>query len=297
MTTQKGSWKDLLRDSSWVTMAWDWFMTFLSRAAESVLWATMVFSCYQLIPGAPQPPASVSNTVFICQFIALDVGGMGLNKLAQGQGLGRWSSARVIASILIAVTLITVGYAGLEHVFPLDSTVTRAVEVSLVVIRSILTVLYGQAIHDPKHHVRSAHDELMELQATLLRVRSQLQSKHTEVDTLRKQVSSGQQELDTVRQHLSSTRQEKPAGGHGNEKHGSAPISRVIPITSRRVRSSTSQPEDAVLEAQIRALLANSPGLSGRAIAAQVQCSPTTASKWKSIIQQESHFITGQGGQ
>lgn len=67
--------------------------------------------------------------------------------ISQGQGLGRWSYARVIARILIAVTLITVGYAGLEHVVLLNPTVTRAVEVSLVVIRSILTVLYGQAIH------------------------------------------------------------------------------------------------------------------------------------------------------
>src|SRR5690348_4132792 len=111
MTTQGYSWKDRLRHSSWVTMTWDWFMTFLSRAAEPVLWVSMVFSCYQLIPGAPQPPASVGNSVFICQFIALDVGGMGLNKLAQRQGLGRWSYVRVIAYILIAVTLITVGYA------------------------------------------------------------------------------------------------------------------------------------------------------------------------------------------
>ena len=73
MTAQGHNWKDLLRDSYWVTIAWDWFMTFLSRAAESDLWVTMVFSCYQLIPDAPQPPASVSNGVFICQLIALDV--------------------------------------------------------------------------------------------------------------------------------------------------------------------------------------------------------------------------------
>ena len=318
MTAQGHAWKDLLRDSSWVTIAWDWFMTFLSRAAESVLWVSMVFSCYQLIPGAPQPPASASNGVFICQFIALDVGGMGLNKLAQRQGLSRWSYVRVIAYILIAVTLITVGYAGLERVFPLDPTVTKAVEVTLVVIRSIMTVLYGQAIHDLKLHVRSAHDEITELQAALLSVQSQLSTKHTEVDTLRQhlnsvqsqlhirqtevdtlrqQVSSGQQELDTLRKHLNSTRQEQPDGGQVAEKQVSANTSHVIPLASRRVRSSTSQQEDAVLEAQIRALLANSPGLSGRAIAAKVRCSPTTASKWKSIIEKDVRLVAGQHGQ
>lgn len=137
----------------------------------------------------------------------------------------------------------------------------------------------------------------MELQATLVSVRSQLQSKQTEVDTLRQQVSSGQQELDTLRQHLTDTRKEKRAGGQGEEKRVPAHSSRVIPIASRRARAATGQAEDAVLEAQIRALLATSPELSRRAIAAQVQCSPTTASKWKSIIQQEGHFITGQRGQ
>jgi len=297
MATKEYTWKDLLRDSSWVTIAWDWFMTFLSRAAESVLWVTMVFSCYQLIPGAPQPPASVSNGVFICQFIALDVGGVGLNKLAQRQGLGRSSYVRMIASILIAVTLITVAYAGLAHVFPLDPTVTKAVEVTLVVIRSMMTVLYGQAIHDLKHQVRSVHDEICKLQAALSDVQFQLSNKQTEVDTLRQQVSNGQKELDTLRSHMKHTRQEKLDGAQVDKKRVRADTSHVIHMASRRVRSSTSQQEDAVLETQIRELLENSPELSGRTIAAKVQCSPTTASKWKSIIEKEVRLVAGQCGQ
>jgi hypothetical protein len=68
-------------------------------------------------------------------------------------------------------------------------------------------------------------------------------------------------------------------------------------MASRRTRSATSQQEEKVLEAQIRTLLKTSPGLSGRAIAAKVQCSPTTANKWKSIIEKEVHLVAEQTGQ
>jgi chromosome segregation ATPase len=181
-----------------------------------------------------------------------------------------------------------------------------------------MTVLYGQAIHDLKHRVRSVHDEIQELQAalsgaqsqlsnkqtevdTLLRqvdtVQSHLHVKHTEVDRLTQQVSAGQKELDTLRRHMKSTRQEKRGVGQADDEQVTADTSRVINMTSRRARSSTSQQEDAVLEAQIRELLKKSPGLSGRAIAARVQCSPTTANKWKSIFEKEVGFVTEQSGQ
>ncbi len=127
-------------------------------------------------------------------------------------------------------------------------------------------------------------------------VQFQLSNKQSEVDTLRQQVSSGQKELDTLHSHMKHTRQGKPDGAQMDKKQVQADTSHVTHMASRRMHSSTSQQEDAVLETQIRELLENSPGLSGRAIAAKVQCSPTTASKWKSIIEKEVRLVAGQRG-
>lgn len=208
MQQETMNWKAMLKDSSWVTVAWDWLMTLISRAVEFVLWTTMIFSCYQLIPDAPQPPVGVSTFVFIAQFIGLDVGGMGLNKLAQQHGLATWSYTRIISYILIGITLVTVAYAGLVHVVVLDAKLTAGVEVALVMARSIMTVLYGQAIHALKHTSQQTHVLLAELRQEVDTLRGQVNSKEHEVSTLQHEVSSGQQQVSTLQQHLSTREHE-----------------------------------------------------------------------------------------
>ncbi len=391
----------VLRDSSWVTIAWDWFQTLLGRAVEAVLWATMIFSCYQLIPGASQPPSQVSSLAFILQFIGLDVGGLGLNKAAQQQGLPRLSYARVIAYILIGITLVTVAYAGIEHAVQMDAQVTAWVEVSLVVARSIMTVLYGQAIHSLKHQGQSSRVRIEELEQEVSTLREQVSSGQSEVSSLRDQVSSlrvqlaqrqhavdtlsvqvssllqqvdsgqaeldrwqqqangGQQELDSLHQRLQAAlsevdglraqlgiRQQELAAvrdawereqrevsslreqltvqqqqvssyvppvdsGQGqvsSQKVSSGRVSRgsvhldsehaevdsgqpaasgqVIHLSSKKQRRESSS-EEQVLGERIRGVLQQEPELSARSIASKVGCSPTTAAKWKAIIERE----------
>ena len=207
--------KEALKDSSWVTIAWDWFQTLLGRAVDAVLWATMVFSCYQLIPGAAQPDPKVSLFAFILQFIALDVGGLGLNRMAQQQGLARWSYSRVIAYILIGITLVTVTVAGIERAVQVPDQVKAWIEVLLVIARSIMTVLYGQAIHSLKHQVQSTRNRIAELEAQVSSVqrevsslRRQLESEQRTVSSLRVQVSEKQQEVDTLTGQLQSGQRE-----------------------------------------------------------------------------------------
>ena len=302
------SWKERLKDSSWVTVAWDWFMTFLGRVVEAALWVTMVFSCYQLIPGAPQPAPIISNTIFIIQFVSLDVGGIGLNKLAQSQGLAQWSYTRIIAYILIGLTLVTVAYAGLQHVvttIPLQ--VTSSIEVSLVVARSVMTVLYGQAIHSLKHEIRKTGDTVTEREAEVSSLRVQLDARQQEVDTLRERLHSASGEVSALHQALDSKQQEMNSlHGHldsGQQQHGQGASldtgrteqvsrsERVIVLDRRR--AARSQPsaggneQQEELTRRIQELLDHEPGLSGRAIATRLGCSPTTASKWKAHIEQE----------
>jgi predicted RNase H-like nuclease (RuvC/YqgF family) len=163
----------------------------------------MICSCYQLIPGASQPLSSISSLVFILQFIGLDVGGLGLNKAAQQQGLLRLSYARVIAYILIGITLVTVAYAGIEHAVQMDAHVTAWMEVCLVVARSIMTVLYGQAIHSLKHQGQSSRERIEELEQEVSSLRVQMAQRQHEVDTLAGRVDSGQAEVDRRQQQAS----------------------------------------------------------------------------------------------
>jgi hypothetical protein len=184
---QKETWTDRLKSSSWLTIAWDWFMNLMARAVEPVLWVTLIFSCYQLIPQAPPAPAVLVNLSFILQFIALDVGGAGLLKLAQAQELPRWSYPRLLAYALIGVTLFTVSYAGLQHVLVIDAHFTIAVEVALVVIRSILTVLYGQAIHAMKQTDDLARETLSQVRAETVRERAVLHDLRETVSRLKQE--------------------------------------------------------------------------------------------------------------
>jgi hypothetical protein len=187
---QQTAWKEILKDSSWVTIAWEWLQTLLGRAVDAVLWVTMIFACYQLIPGAPQPPTALSVFMFIAQFVALDIGGLGLNQMARHQGLPRWAYTRIIAYCLISITLITITYAGIEHAVPnLDPEITVWVEVTLVVARSVMTVLYGQAIHALKAEEHEQQDRVAELEQEVEELREQL-------ETSQKRVESRQQQMD-----------------------------------------------------------------------------------------------------
>jgi len=187
-------WKERLADSSWVTVGWDWFMTLVGRVVEAVLWVTMAFACYQLIPHVPQPAPAVSAGAFIAQFLALDAGGLGLYKLAEQQALEKWAYARVVSGVLIGITLVTVAYAGIEHAMQVDAHVTTWVEISLVIARSIMTVLYGQAVQSlkqqaaaPAHaqqvleELANSFDEQLEhLKAQLAQSERRLQQQVTE---------------------------------------------------------------------------------------------------------------------
>jgi predicted RNase H-like nuclease (RuvC/YqgF family) len=374
--------KETLRDSSWGTIAWDWFQTLLGRAAEAVLWATMVFSCYLLVPGAAQPPAEVSSVAFILQFIALDIGGLGLNKAAQQQGLPRTSYARVIACILIGITLVTVTISGIEHAVKVEASLQTWIEVFLVVARSVMTVLYSQAVHDLKHQAQSMRDRIRELegevssgQERLSSLERQLESERREVSNLRVQVAEREQQVDTLTGHL-STGQQKVSSLEQQAKSGQGEVSRlrerlsqaleaaesaqaqlrvkereraafeealnseqqavsrlraqlvaeqervftlserVSPgqqkprvsssskVSSQGVQVDTGQghggqvtpldskkrrEDEHALAEQVRQLLSQEPGLSARAIAARLGCSPTTGAKWKAAVEQETH--------
>lgn len=194
--------KESLKESTWITISWEWLQKLLGRAVDPVLWVTMIYAGYQLIPNAPQPPDVLNTFMFVCQFIALDLGGLGLNQLAKEQGQGPKSYARRVAYILIGITLVTITYSGIHHAFPqIPANVNTGIEVTLVIARSIMTVLYGPAIKSLKHEQEKSQNKLAELEFEIPRLRD-------EVSSLREQVSTGQQEVSNLRKALDSEMRE-----------------------------------------------------------------------------------------
>ena len=382
-------------------MAWEWLQGFLGRAVDFILWITMIFACYQLIPGAPLPSQSLSVFMFILQFVALDIGGMGLRQLAQRHDVPQGSFTYKIAYACIGVTFVTLIFAGIQHATPLPKDFTTWVEVILVIFRSGLTVLYGQAIRALKFVEQAEDDRVKKLEEEVSNLKTQLDTEQKqvsslqgqldserqkvssvqgeldrqvstvvsngqakvssvqleldkivaevsslrvqldgknqqitslqetlssgmklhenstqqivssvqkqldkalgEVGSLQEQVSSGQKEVSSLRAQLSSeqgkvsslleqlNRQKvssvQPQGVQLDTPKVSSGQAKVSSVQSELDRS-----ENAIAD-QIRELLINEPGLSARAIAARIGCSPTTASTWKKSIEQELSIV------
>lgn len=221
---EKPSWwdkaREMFRESTWITIAWEWLQKLLGRAVDLVLWITMVYSGYQLIPGAPQASPGFSSFMFIAQFIALDIGGLGLNQLGQQAGLPRSAFSRVVAFILIGITLITITYAGVHHAFEvtvivkgkaqienlIPENVNRTVEVILVILRAVMTVFYGQAIKALSTLDRSMHERLDTLERENPELRGQVDALREQVSSVQGRMSSVQMLLDTSREQVSTLR-------------------------------------------------------------------------------------------
>ncbi|HEU5377718.1 MAG TPA: hypothetical protein VFV38_20015 [Ktedonobacteraceae bacterium] len=73
--------KRAFTQSTYITTGWNWFMILVGKAAEPVLVASVLYASIKLLPMVHFPPqADVIG--FIAQFVALDIGGLSLNKLA-----------------------------------------------------------------------------------------------------------------------------------------------------------------------------------------------------------------------
>src|SRR6267154_6493017 len=75
--------------SNYITDFWTWLLTLLSKSAELVLFGSILYSSYQLVPGVPPVPPAIDAFLFLVQQAALDIGGMGLLKLAKRAGLSK----------------------------------------------------------------------------------------------------------------------------------------------------------------------------------------------------------------
>ena len=111
-------------------------------------------------------------------------------------------------------------------------------------------------------------------------LRVQLSTEQAKVSSLRREVSSGQSQLSS---QVSSVQSAKVSTGHKKLDTGRVDTGQenIIKLdTHRKVGRG-----DQGLAEQIKKLIDSEPGISGRAIATRVGCSPTTANEWKKFFE------------
>ena len=173
------------KQSNYITDFWNWFMTLMSKAAEMVLFGTVLYSGYQLLPGVPHVPATIDAAVFVIQQGALDIGGMGLLKLAKRAGLPRDSFPVRLGAALVVLMILNVALASVKHTLPMiPESVFVGIETLLLIARAVVAVLFGHAIHALREEYGDSPitvKEASELQQRMDTYNEQLQQVHTEI--------------------------------------------------------------------------------------------------------------------
>lgn len=142
--------KRALAQSTYITAAWNWFMILAGKAAEPVLVASVLYASVKLLPIVHFAP-QFDVVVFIAQFVALDIGGLSLNKLADqakqdGNEQGA-THAKRLSLALVGVMLIGVIMAGVDQIIKLEGQVNTVIDTILLIARAVMAVLYSRVIH------------------------------------------------------------------------------------------------------------------------------------------------------
>lgn len=179
-------WTHLAR-STYVTAITDWFLTFVGKAAHLVLILTTLYTSAELLPGVTFPTL-VNNAVFLVQMLALDVGGLGLAKLAmqardqgndagarQAETLSRWLIRIVIASLVTVALEQTIrAFPGSAALSTIMAGVTTAIGGILTIARAICAVHYGRVMHLLRAHEAQPACSVPDLEQVVRQVVSDL---------------------------------------------------------------------------------------------------------------------------
>ncbi len=185
-------------ESNYITDFWNWFLTLLSKSAELVLFGSILYSSYQLIPGVPAVPGAIDAVLFLIQQAALDIGGMGLLKLAKKAGLPKDSFPMRVGGTLVGLMIANVVLATIKHALPTaPSVIFVVIETIFLIARAVMAVLFGHAIHALREEYGDSMITLKdaaELQAHVDSVSSELSMVR---ESFQQQVTAIQQQLST----------------------------------------------------------------------------------------------------
>ena len=289
------------KQSNYITDFWNWFMTLMSKAAEMVLFGTVLYSGYQLLPGVPHVPASVDAAVFVIQQGALDIGGMGLLKLAKRANLAKDAFPVRLGMSLVVLMILNVALASIKHTLPMiPGGVFVGIETLLLIARAVVAVLFGHAIYALREEygestitVHEAHELqqcIDELSSKLVRVQQDFHHQlSSELASVRERVQQCEAASEArMRQHLAETNHEAREAGNIHQREASK-----APREAKKVASASSteahtrvlplkQPSAAPTEkrAVVYALLDTDHRLSSYEIAAQTGYPPSTIQRY-----------------
>lgn len=142
--------KRAFAQSTYITAGWNWFLILAGKAAEPVLVASVLYASVKFLPIIHVSP-QLDVVVFVAQFIALDIGGLSLNTLANqakkdGNDEGA-KHARRLSVALVVIMLTGVIMAGVNQVVQLDSQIGTVIDTILLIARAVMAVLYSRVIH------------------------------------------------------------------------------------------------------------------------------------------------------
>jgi hypothetical protein len=289
--------------SNYITDFWNWLMTLMSKAAELVLFGSVLYSGYQLLPNITHAPAQVDAIIFVIQQAALDIGGMGLLKLAKRAGLPKDSFPMRVGVILVVLMILNVVLASLKQTLPLiPPGVFIGIETSLLIARAIMAVLFGYAIHAVREEygestitIKDAgalQQHLVELSSELSRVQENVQQRlSSELATVRDSLHQYEAHLEAcMRQPIlpSSASTEAPEAQRTRRSEApKAPREAKRPASPSSTQASTNvltlqqrHPVPTEKRAAVYALLETDQRLSSYEIAAQTGYPPSTIQRY-----------------
>lgn len=274
--------------SNYITAVWNWFLGLAGKAAEAVLTASVVYSCARLLPGI-NPPYVVDNTVFICQMVALDVGGLSLRKMAnQARKDGNPEGAdfaKNVSNWLIGIMIANVVLSVVQRVTTVPGQAIAVVEGLLLIGRAVMAVLYAHVIHslkadappDPQNaphpqpditglqeqmanqtsELNALRDGLNQLQnASFMDIETVKQSLTEHLNTQMKHLAEQPVEHETKQQNTVSTKHETGKNETAKQtKHLSRNTKKIVPIPTRNTdetaKQNTREAVYALLDADI----------------------------------------------
>jgi hypothetical protein len=148
--------KRLWIESEYITHFWDWFITFLGKSAEIILFATMLYDGYLVMPGVPKPADNVDAAITLVQWAALDIGGYSLIKMSKKLGLARDSFPCIVGYVLVSLMVINMILVPIQNKLP--ANILTGVQITLLIARAVMAVIYGHAIRALKEELKEIED-------------------------------------------------------------------------------------------------------------------------------------------
>lgn len=288
--------------STWISRGWEWFLELMGRAAEAILVVSVLYSSAKLLP-VVHMPAALDVVVFVAQFIALDVGGLSLGKLAKQAKAAHddegAKQASRMSTALIVIMIAGVVVVALEQLFPIPGSWKVGIDTVLLIARSILAVLYGHIIHSIKvdEHPAQPHDDphvqpafqhaLAEMQATFEhRLQQSEAASEAKIASMVRQSEARFEAFVRQRVTVSEAKSEAP-----NPRHEAPAEARPLPQNVRLLK----QPEAALTEkrAAVYRLAEQDTSLSSYAIAEQTRIPVSTVQRYLRERREASSEATG----